>query len=155
MSVYFSQAWMELDIIKNFYILLWMEKLYRSHSHRKESQEGLGMREGREIETQTEGRVRARLYAYLQKPASVYNTTQQETERSNAALLQNKNALCVYFPVHFYTRTNRRRAGGAWGGFGMVGLLLVTGYNWWYATGQHRSLQKDTKPLAGLLVSVG
>lgn len=115
---------------KNFYILLWMEKLYRSHSHRKESQEGLGMREGREIETQTEGRVRARLYAYLQKPASVYNTTQQETERSNAALLQNKNALCVYFPVHFYTRTNRRRAGGAWGGFGMVGLLLVTGYNW-------------------------
>lgn len=71
------------------------------------------MGEGWEIETQTEGRVRARLYTYLQKPASVYNTTQQERERSNAALVQNKNALCVYFPVHFYTRTNRPGAGGA------------------------------------------
>lgn len=69
------------------------------------------MGEGREIETQTEGRVRARLYTYLQKPAPVYNTTQQDTERSIAALLQNKNG--VYFPVHFYTRTNRLRASEA------------------------------------------
>lgn len=98
---------MELDNIKTFtFCCGW--KSYIGHIHTGKKARGTG-----EIETQTEGRVRARLYTYLQKPASVYNTTQQETERSNAAILQNKNALCVYFPVHFYTRTNRLRAGEA------------------------------------------
>lgn len=63
--------------------------------------------------------MRAHLYTYLQKSASVYNTIQQEEEKSNVTLLQNKskNILCVYFPVHIYTRTNKgrkSRVGSGW-----------------------------------------
>lgn len=94
--------------------------------------------------------MRARLYTYLQKSASVYNTTQQEEEKSNAALLQNKikNILCVYFPVHFYTHTNKQRAGRA--GRGQVGAMsLVMGYNgdtiWVTYSGE-----KASKPAEGI-----
>lgn len=71
--------------------------------------------------------MRAHLYTYLQKSASAYNTIRRE--KSNVTQNKSKNILCVYFPVHMYTRTNKPRGGRA--GWGQVGAMsLVMGYNW-------------------------
>lgn len=71
------------------------------------------------------------LYAYLQKSASVYDTTQQEGgKRRDALLFQNnsRDVLCVHFTLHIYTHTHTNKQGQVRSGRVHVGGVMV--YIW-------------------------